>query len=153
MRDRLIESIKQGNGGYDFMSLERIADYLLANGVIVPPCKVGDTVYHITNCKDFPRELDGTLYDSNGGFGSATGYYCPCELRNNCPFDDEVDFDCDKQKSNLAIFEDEVKGFLVDEYGEMLILLDYTGNEYTSELGKTVFLTREEAEAMLKGEQ
>lgn len=24
-----------------------IADYLLANGVIVPPCKVGDTVYSI----------------------------------------------------------------------------------------------------------
>lgn len=45
MRDRLIELIKQGNGGYDFMSLERIADYLLANGVIVPPCKVGQTVY------------------------------------------------------------------------------------------------------------
>lgn len=28
-----------------------IADYLLANGVIVPPCKVGDTVY-------FPMETD-----------------------------------------------------------------------------------------------
>ena len=24
-----------------------IADYLLANGVIVPPCKVGDTMYEI----------------------------------------------------------------------------------------------------------
>lgn len=24
---------------------EELADYLLANGVIVPPCKVGDTVY------------------------------------------------------------------------------------------------------------
>ena len=24
-----------------------IADYLLANGVIVPPCKVGDTVYRV----------------------------------------------------------------------------------------------------------
>jgi hypothetical protein len=25
----------------------KLADYLLANGVIVPPCKVGDTVYYI----------------------------------------------------------------------------------------------------------
>lgn len=25
-----------------------MADYLLANGVIVPPCKIGDTVYRIT---------------------------------------------------------------------------------------------------------
>lgn len=27
---------------------ELIADYLIQNGVIVPPCKVGDTVYRIT---------------------------------------------------------------------------------------------------------
>ncbi len=27
--------------------VERLADHLLANGVIVPPCKVGDTVYSI----------------------------------------------------------------------------------------------------------
>jgi len=56
MRDRLIELLKQGDKTfadkytgkvmshidelYDF-----IADYLLANGVIVPPCKVGDMVY------------------------------------------------------------------------------------------------------------
>lgn len=30
------------------------ADYLLSNGVIVPPCKVGDTVYVLmeTSCED-----------------------------------------------------------------------------------------------------
>lgn len=27
---------------------EVVADYLLDNGVIVPPCKIGDTVYRIT---------------------------------------------------------------------------------------------------------
>lgn len=26
---------------------ERLAEYLIAHGVIVPPCKVGDTVYHL----------------------------------------------------------------------------------------------------------
>ena len=26
---------------------EYLADYLISNGVIVPPCKVGDTVYHL----------------------------------------------------------------------------------------------------------
>lgn len=56
MRDRLIELIKQGDKTfadkytgkvmshideiYDF-----VADYLLSNGVIVPPCKVEDKVY------------------------------------------------------------------------------------------------------------
>lgn len=58
MRERLIELIKQGDKTfadkytgkvmshideiYDF-----IADYLLANGVIVPPCKVGQKLYTV----------------------------------------------------------------------------------------------------------
>ena len=34
--------------------MEDVADYLLENGVIVPPCKVGDTVY------DISESFDGT---------------------------------------------------------------------------------------------
>lgn len=30
-----------------FISNEKLADYLLVSGVIVPPCRVGDTVYRI----------------------------------------------------------------------------------------------------------
>lgn len=55
MRDRLIELMKQA----DEYTLRRlitdnkeataaIADYLIENGVIVLPCKVGDTVYRIS---------------------------------------------------------------------------------------------------------
>lgn len=59
MRDRLIELLKmrQDNGekwhysdcgqGREMVTNERLADYLLENGVIVPPCKVGDTIYVI----------------------------------------------------------------------------------------------------------
>ena len=35
MREKLIELIRQGNGGYDFNSIELIADHLIANGVVV----------------------------------------------------------------------------------------------------------------------
>ena len=57
MRDRLIELLQDcetetvpDKDGYYKCYLSRVkaelyADYLLANGVIVPPCKVGDTVY------------------------------------------------------------------------------------------------------------
>lgn len=31
--------------GKTYQTAKNIADHLLANGVIVPPCKVGDTVY------------------------------------------------------------------------------------------------------------
>ena len=52
MRDRLIELIGEAKAmeasGIDCkVTYEYIADYLLANGVIVPPCKVGDTVYYL----------------------------------------------------------------------------------------------------------
>ena len=32
---------------------ETIADYLIQNGVIVPPCKVGDVVYAKSGCFPF----------------------------------------------------------------------------------------------------
>ena len=43
-----------------------IADYLLANGVIVPPCKVGDKLYQIvdmshTACKSFVSDFSITV--------------------------------------------------------------------------------------------
>ena len=159
MRDRLIELLykweeidhKKPIDGYDSdKSISDCADHLLANGVIVPPCKVGDTVYHIASCKDFYHELDGNLYNSDGSFGDATGYYCPCELRNNCPFDSVEEFDCDALKNQQAIFEDTVKGIMIGECEyDNVIFLEYSLNVYFNEFGKTVFLTKEEAEKAL----
>lgn len=50
-RNRLIELIGQSsiyNLNAQPMLVEQIADHLLANGVVVPPCKVGDKVYYIS---------------------------------------------------------------------------------------------------------
>ena len=60
MRDRLLELIFQGDEkcseqdcrdckhhGNEFCGFEHIANYLIENGVVVPPCKVGETVYYI----------------------------------------------------------------------------------------------------------
>ena len=76
MRDRLIELIKQGdkkfadkytgkvmshiNDIYDFL-----ADYLLANGVIVPPCKVGQTVYYISKNPINLSVQANTIYEAD----------------------------------------------------------------------------------------
>lgn len=49
MRDRLIELI-MGSSNYicdDTHLTERIADYLLANGVILPPVQIGQKVWYI----------------------------------------------------------------------------------------------------------
>lgn len=46
MRDRLVNLIIEA---MPYSEIERqpnkLADYLIANGVIVPPCKVGETLY------------------------------------------------------------------------------------------------------------
>lgn len=49
MRDRLIKLLR-GSSRYieeQEIIIKTIADHLLESGVIVPPCKVGDTVYRI----------------------------------------------------------------------------------------------------------
>ena len=45
MRDRLVELIQNAVDGCASYWAELIADHLIANGVVLPPCKVGDKVY------------------------------------------------------------------------------------------------------------
>lgn len=52
-RERLIELLKNAKlcsytfgDQYSDSTIGKIADHLLANGVIVPPCKVGDDLYY-----------------------------------------------------------------------------------------------------------
>lgn len=47
MRDRLMELLR-GKSIDTEVDVEYVADHLLSEGVIVPPCKVGDTVYVLT---------------------------------------------------------------------------------------------------------
>ena len=98
MRDRLIELISQIQymGGLE----SRLADHLLANGVIVPPCRVGDTVYR-------PSKY--------------LGYVVPFVI---------MSFEATQS--------------------EMFYTDDSDNIVYIGEIGKTVFLTKEEAEAKLK---
>lgn len=130
MRERLIASLLKCDKEYDVLSCykerpkrkqaaEIIADHLLANGVIVPPCKVGDTVYEIN------KMCLGCIHFTDSGYSD----WCECTLD-----DDKLMFECDFDKE--CIYEIIPKNF---------------GYEMIGNFGKTVFLTREEAEAALKG--
>ena len=122
MRDRLIKLLMQGDiaaskqGVFNCCMCKReaeiLADYLLENGVIVPPVKIGDTVY--TNC-------------------SMQGWYLRSKDR---PYKAKVVY--------MGI--NGTKNFMnvVYEKGEYMLSFDF------DKIGKTVFLTREEAEKALK---
>lgn len=119
MRDRLVEllyrahhnaSCVMNEGGSEEEILEEEARYLLKYGAILPPCKVGDTVW----------------FELYGQIESAVIYHCTCELsRKGC--------------------------FLSGAYAKDTRGLELSFNE--NSIGKTVFLTREEAEQALKGEK
>ncbi len=112
-RERLIELLNaiqhQGNSANpnkNYIQNSELADYLLANGVILPPCKVGQEVYFIKNFFNFVKE----------------------------PIKEKV--------CGMKTYSDDMKFTFVTASQRCF-------NE--DDLGKTVFLTREEAEKALKG--
>lgn len=47
------------------LNCTELADYLLEHGVIVPPCKVGDTVYQIDAERVFESKVKAIVYDTD----------------------------------------------------------------------------------------
>ena len=56
-RKRLVELLDEANSKGNIIGTGDTADYLLENGVNVPPFKVGQTVYSIINCKNRAEKL------------------------------------------------------------------------------------------------
>ncbi|MBQ8893386.1 MAG: hypothetical protein IJ043_03145 [Clostridia bacterium] len=115
-RDRLMDILVRH--WFDGMTMGECADMLLANGVIVPPCKVGDMVYVLE----------------------------PCSCHHNYRTFEE----CHHRRTNATKWIDVV--MVCNRHNNRCIKLferPYK-NEYIFKIGKTVFLTKEEAEAKLK---
>ena len=64
-RDRLIELLANSGCSADLETYHEIADYLLANGVIVPPCKVGQTIYYISFGKVYKSKCHAITQHKN----------------------------------------------------------------------------------------
>lgn len=103
MRDRLIELLIKGHKKY--LYYDQIADHLIANGVIVPPVKVGQTVWFETFAKNATVCLG----------------IQPHKI--------------DRVKVSFTVGAEKVVPTNIPDW----------------EIGKTVFLTREAAEAAVKG--
>lgn len=143
----------QGTGNCKYVKemVEKLAEYedLEEKGKLLKlPISIGDIVYVVCECGMIPKQLDGTLYDSNGNPGTATGYYCPYE--DNCPHDcvecDDI-LVCDKFRQKLSIFEDTVKSITLED--ESIYISTENCCMY-SQIGYSVFLIKEEAKEVLK---
>lgn len=78
MRDRLVKLLQSVPTDYDGnRGVGSIADHLIENGVIVPPCKVGDTVYCLetigNEINDFVVQNVG-ITATQGGWGIERGF-------------------------------------------------------------------------------
>lgn len=104
-RDRLIEILNNwGTENNDGICAESVADYLIENGVILPPCKVGNVVYCLI--QGFENPLKATI-------------------------------------KRIVIQAD---GVIIS-----CSVLGYFGQSYmATDFGKTIFLTKEEAERALE---
>lgn len=49
-KEQLTEIIRNSRNGAERYHADVIADHLLENGVIIPPCSLGQTVYRIAKC-------------------------------------------------------------------------------------------------------
>lgn len=104
-REKLIELLENASAAPNGeRNVATLADHLFENGIIVPPCKVGDTVYSIVEGID--QIFVGEVYE--GFFG----------------------------RYGIA-FRYTRKGYLALSFTE-------------EDIGKTVFLSREEAEKALE---
>ena len=82
MRDKLIELLNNSAIEMDCPSMEQVADYLLANGVIVPPCKVGDSCYPLPRYRTpiVERKISRITYSARNiiiGYYENDGRYRP----------------------------------------------------------------------------
>lgn len=129
MRERLVELLQEytdnNNGGGSNYGR---ADHLIENGVILPPCKVGDTLYRIDK-----RIKHCSL---NHMYSKGNEYHCAEDY--NCLLYDTPACDCGEEYYIYEIKTQNIKTIVCN----------------MRQIGKTVFLTREEAvQALKKGEQ
>lgn len=134
------QSFSDNKGNIYGKAITKLADYedKEEKGLLLNlPCKIGQTVYVLAECRNIPTILDGNLEN-------ATGYYCPYELYDSCPHTCE---ECDEAEDKTAVFEDTVSGIIYSEIG-VTIYTELT--KVSGDIGQYIFLTKEAAEKALE---
>ena len=101
------------------------------------PCMVDSVVYALIKCESVVMWHDNRI--------NRTG-------ATECPFENQCDIEeCDD--NNLIIVKTTVESITIEARGASIYLSDKNGEFHAADFGKTVFLTRAEAEAALKEQE
>ena len=122
------ETLRQLCRGCDLDRLEKLAEADKDGRLVVPPCKVGDTVWAASG-KIIKCEIDEMYLCDGGGIEYLVTFDCDGADCKGCPFN-RWEQDCSGER------------YCECEYG--------CSSFKDSDIGKTIFLTREEAEKALK---
>lgn len=136
MKDRLIELLKnkydhfcdQCRVNKDSHYIENLADHLIQNGVIVPPCNLGDTVY----CLKFKRDKESYPIKT-----VPNGYLEETVVGIHI---------CDDRLKKNAVSNKKYKDYLITQVGCHNAFRHIPMNK----IGKTVFLSKEDVEKALR---
>lgn len=131
MREKLIELISDNGTVLTEGDYGEVADHLLANGVIVLPCRVEQKIYAIGKPSDVRKIKECEAEE-----------FIVYKQKSQVLAGFECDNDCESCPFNSWVQEVSGGWSCDGEYGQAMIDFD--------DFGKTVFLTREEAEAALK---
>ena len=112
MRDRLVDLVESARY-WGANTSEEIANYLLENGVVAPPVKVGQTIYVLW---------------SGGRKGKGIAEFKVISINLDCPDDMEIVYRSKKLNATMCRYAN------------------------ASDIGNTLFLSREEAEQALERE-
>lgn len=114
--------------GCDLDRLEELAEADRDGRLVIPPCKVGDTVWAASG-KIIKCEIDEMYLCDSGGIEFLVSFNCDGADCKRCPFNNWTQ-DCSGEC------------YCDCEYGN--------GSFKDSDIGKTIFLTSEEAKAALE---
>lgn len=131
--------------GQQLVKLAELEDLEEQGLLLRLPCVAGQKVYIIATCKDFANFEDYNIY------GEEDYFYCPYEIGEKCPFEecfDECIGGCENFKDTSTIFEDFVESIMCYANENVVFLSNYGGAGFHY-FGKTIFLTKAEAEAAL----
>lgn len=125
-RERLVELLDNLPNGE--LLTKDVADYLMSNNVVVLPCKIGDKAYYVDKGRMRETTVREIYFYTNNSWNMMLEFGCEEEC-DDCPFESWSQSYCGEWSCG-------------GEYGTWIVDND--------DFGKTVFLSRADAENVLK---